>query len=147
MKETERYYVVKEKAVGEVLLKVVEAKRLMERDSTMTVQQAADAVGISRSSYYKYKDDIFPFHDNAHGRTVTFVLQMDDVPGLLSEVLQLIAKYEANILTIQQAVPENRVALVTLSIEVYPEKGDITVLFDNMRQLEGIHYLKILARE
>ena len=147
MKETERYYVVKEKAVGDVLLKVVEAKRLMERDSTMTVQQAADTVGISRSSYYKYKDDIFPFHDNTRGRTVTFVLQMDDVPGLLSEVLQLIAKFEANILTIQQAVPENRVALVTLSIEVYLEKGDITDLFGSMRQLEGIHYLKILARE
>ena len=60
----ERYYVVKEKAVPEVLLKVLEAKRLMEANKRLTVQQAAERVGISRSSFYKYQDDIFPFHDN-----------------------------------------------------------------------------------
>ena len=57
----ERYYVVKEKAVPEVLLKVLEAKRLMEANKRLTVQQAAEQVGISRSSFYKYQDDIFPF--------------------------------------------------------------------------------------
>ena len=56
----ERYYVVKEKAVPEVLLKVLEAKRLMEANKRLTVQQAAEQVGISRSSFYKYQDDIFP---------------------------------------------------------------------------------------
>lgn len=54
----------------EVLLKVVEAKRLLESEKAMTVQEASDRVGISRSSFYKYKDDIFPFHDNAKGRTI-----------------------------------------------------------------------------
>ena len=77
----ERYYVVKEKAVPEVLLKVLEAKRLMEANKRLTVQQAAEQVGISRSSFYKYQDDIFPFHDNAKGKTITFILQMDDERG------------------------------------------------------------------
>ena len=65
MGETTTYFVVKEKAVPEVLLKVVEAKRLLETEKVLTVQEATDAVGISRSSFYKYKDDIFQFHDNA----------------------------------------------------------------------------------
>ena len=64
-----------------MLLKVVEAKRLLESEKAMTVQEASDRVGISRSSFYKYKDDIFPFHDNAKGRTITLVLQMDDDQG------------------------------------------------------------------
>ena len=65
MGETAKYFVVKQKAVPEVLLKVVEAKRLLESEKVLTVQEAVDAVGISRSSFYKYKDDIFQFHDNS----------------------------------------------------------------------------------
>ena len=65
MGETTKYFVVKQKAIPEVLLKVVEAKRLLESEKVLTIQEAVDAVGISRSSFYKYKDDIFPFHDNS----------------------------------------------------------------------------------
>ena len=70
------YYVVKKKAVPETLLKVVQVKRLLEINKGMTVQEATDQIGLSRSSFYKYKDDIFPFHDNARGRNITFMLQM-----------------------------------------------------------------------
>ena len=80
MAEDNKYYVVKKRAVPEVLLKVVEAKRLIDSERAATVQEATDKVGISRSSFYKYKDDIFPFHDNAKGKTITFMLQMDDEP-------------------------------------------------------------------
>ena len=83
MEEKNRYYVVTKKAVPEVLLKVVEAKRLLESAKASTVQEAADMVGIIRSSFYKYKDDIFPFHDNAKGKTITFMIQMDDETGLI----------------------------------------------------------------
>ena len=83
--EKTKYYVIKEKAVPEVLLKVIEAKRLMDMQE-LTVQQATEKAGISRSSFYKYKDDILPFHDNAKGKTITFILQMDDEPGLLSDL-------------------------------------------------------------
>ena len=56
MEERTKYFVLKQKAVPEVLLKVVEAKRLLESEKAMTVQEASDRVGISRSSFYKYKD-------------------------------------------------------------------------------------------
>ena len=61
MEDKSKYFVVKQKAVPEVLLKVVEAKKLLETERAITVQEATDKVGISRSSCYKYKDDIFPF--------------------------------------------------------------------------------------
>ena len=118
MGEATKYFVVKQKAIPEVLLKVVEAKRLLESEKVLTIQEAVDAVGISRSSFYKYKDDIFPFHDNSQGTTITLTFQMDDEPGILSDVLKIIAEYRANILTIHQSIPINGIASLTLSIQV-----------------------------
>lgn len=142
-----KYFVVKQKAVPEVLLKVVEAKKLLDSERVMTVQEAAGRVGISRSSFYKYKDDIFPFYDNAKGKTVTFVMQMDDEQGLLSDLLHIVAVYKANILTIHQSIPVSGVATLTLSVEVRANTGNISRMIEEMEEKDGIHYVKILARE
>jgi chorismate mutase len=143
----EQYYLVKKKALPEVLLKVVEAKRLLDSERVLTVQEATEAVNISRSSFYKYKDDIFPFYENTRGKTITFVLQMDDLPGVLSKVVAQVAKSEANILTIHQSIPVNGIALLTLSIEILPQTESISVMIEAIENLDGIHYVKILARE
>ena len=145
--EKTKYFVVKQKAVPEVLLKVVEAKKLLESEQVMAVQEAAERVGISRSSFYKYKDDILPFYDNTKGKTVTFVMQMDDRQGLLSDLLHVVAIYRANILTIHQSIPVNGVATLTLSVEVKADTGNISQMVEEMEEQQGIHYVKILARE
>ena len=147
MKDKMQYYVLKEKAVPEVLLKVVEAKRLIDSGKTASVQEATESVGISRSSFYKYKDDIFPFHETTKGKTITMVIQMDDEPGLLSGVLKTIADFHANILTIHQSIPVNGIASLTLSVDVLNETGDISQMVNMIEEQQGIHYLKILARE
>ena len=147
MEEKSKYFVVKQKAVPEVLLKVVEAKKLLESERVITVQEATDRVGISRSSFYKYKDDIFPFYDNAKGKTITLVMQMDDEPGLLSDLLHIVAAYHANILTIHQSIPVNGVATLTLSVEVLESTGNVSRMVEDMEEKHGVHYVKILARE
>lgn len=147
MEEKSKYFVVKQKAVPEVLLKVVEAKKLLESERVITVQEAADRVGISRSSFYKYKDDIFPFYDNTKGKTITLVMQMDDEPGLLSDLLHVVAVYRANILTIHQSIPVNGVATLTLSVEVLETTGNVSKMVEDIEEKDGIHYVKILARE
>ena len=147
MAEKSKYFVIREKAVPEVLLKVVEAKRLLDSERVPSVQEAVDRVGISRSSFYKYQNDIFPFHDEAKGKTVTFVLQMEDEPGLLSLVLNSVAEFGANILTIHQSIPINGVASLTLSIEVLPTTGDVSAMIEKIEEQKGVHYLKILGRD
>ena len=147
MKDKMQYYVLKEKAVPEVLLKVVEAKRLIDSGKIASVQEATESVGISRSSFYKYKDDIFPFHEEARGKTITFIIQMDDEPGLLSVVLQTIAHFHGNILTIHQSIPINGIATLTLSVDILPGEGDAEAMVEEIESREGIHYLKILGRE
>lgn len=147
MKDESKYFVLKQKAVPEVLLKVVEAKRLLESGKAATVQDAAEAVGISRSSFYKYKEDIFPFHDSSQGRTVTFTVQMDDEPGLLSDVLKIVAEFRANILTIHQSIPISGVASLSISVQVLPTTRNISEMIEKMEVQKGVQTVKILAKE
>lgn len=145
--DTANYYIIKRKALPEVFLKVVQAKKLLEKQKALTIQDAVDTVGISRSSFYKYKDTIFPFYENSRGRAITLFLGLDDEPGLLSCILNIIAKYKANILTINQTIPINGVANITLSMEILPTSGDIQDMIMILESHEGIHKVKILARE
>ena len=85
MKET-NYYVIKKKAVPEVLLKVLEVQKLLDSKRAVSVLEATEKVGISRSSYYKYKDDIFPFYAGKKGRSITFVIEVDYQPGVMANL-------------------------------------------------------------
>ncbi len=147
MKDKGKYFVLKERAVPDVLLRVVEAKRLIDSGRITSVQEATERVGISRSSFYKYKDDIFPFHETAKGRTITMVIQLDDEPGLLSVVLRTVAEFHANILTIHQSIPINGIASLTLSVDILPETGDMAEMMAHIEEQTGVHYVKILGRE
>ena len=142
-----RYYVVKEQAVPEVLLKVVQAKKLIDSGKAVSVNEAAEAVGISRSSFYKYKEDIFEFHDHAQGTTITLTFQMEDEPGILSDVLKVIAEFGANILTIHQSIPINGVASLSLSVQVLETTRDISEMLETMGKHRGVRNVKILAQE
>ena len=147
MEEKTKYYLLRQKAVPEVHLKVAEAKKLFASEKAMTIQEATDQLGISRSSFYKYKDDIFPFYDNAKGKTITMVLQMDDEQGLLSDLLHIVAIYKANILTIHQSIPINGVATLSISVQVLQTTKDISEMLDAMEKRTGVHSVKILAKE
>ena len=145
--DDDKYYIVKKKALPEVLLKVVEAKRLLDSERVFTIQEATDAVEISRSSFYKYKDDIFPFHENNRGRTINLMMQVDDVPRLLSNLLNKIAQADANILTIHQSIPIGGIASLTIGVEILPQTVEVAKLIELVEATQGVHYLKILGRE
>ena len=142
----ENYYVLKEKAVPEVLLRVEKAKRLLESGKCLSASDAAEKAGISRSSFYKYKDEIFKYSKRRRGRRLTVIIRTLDEPGILSRILAIIADLGANILTIHQAVPVNGVAAITLSIDI-PMKMDISVITERIEKTAGVSYAKILAEE
>ena len=141
------YYIVRKKAVPQVLLSVVRAKQLVESGKASSVREAIDETGISRSSFYKYQNDIFPFHESAKGTTFTLIFQMEDEPGLLSDVLRIIAEYKANILTIHQSIPVSGVATLSLSVQVLPATGNISKMVEDMEHHSGVHNVKILGQE
>ncbi len=147
MAEKTTYFVLKEKAVPKILLEVVAAKKLLETGKCESVQEATEQIGISRSSFYKYKDDIFPFHEDTRGKTINMVIQLEDQPGILSSVLEEIAQFKVNILTIHQSIPINGFATLTLSVDVLEDSGDFSDLVSTLEAVTGVHYVKILARE
>ena len=147
MENGNKFYMVKQRALPEVLLKVAEVNALLGSGRVKTIREAIDQVGISRSSYYKYKDDIFPIHEKIQGKTITFVMEMEDQPWLLSNVIKVVADCKANILSIHQSIPVNHIALITLSVLVLPITDDVTELFEKIGNASGIHNLKIVSAE
>ena len=147
MREESKYYVVREKAIPDILIKVMEAKNLLNYDKNMSISEAVERLGISRSSFYKYKDDIFLFNDTSRGRTITLAMQILDKRGLLSEILSLVSLNYANILTIHQSLPLNGKASISLTVEIAKDRGDLAKLLEDLEKKEGIIDVKTLARE
>ena len=110
-----KYYLVEAGVLPEVFTKVTEARELLETGEVRTVADAVERVGISRSAFYKYKDSVMPFRDMRQGSIVTFNALLRDKKGVLSSLLAIFADSGANILTINQSIPTNGTAFVTIS--------------------------------
>ncbi len=147
MDKTNEFYIVDSRVLPEVFGKVMAVKNLMAADNTLSVQEASSRIGISRSAFYKYRDHVFPLGEDKRGHTVIFSINLYDRPGLLSNVLNVIAGEDVNILTINQAIPINGIANVTVSVEVSRIKNDTDVLINKLRLIEGLLSVNIIARE
>lgn len=145
MSKKSKYFVVDAAALPEVFIKVAEAKRLLETGEASTVNQAVQAVGISRSAFYKYKDTVRPFNDALHGRIVTFQTILKDEPGVLSGVLNLFAHYGGNILTINQGISTGDCAVVTIGAETSDMEISVEELQAVLNSGEGVIRCEILA--
>lgn len=140
-----KYFIVEASALPETFHKVLEVKRLMELEKEYTIHSATQKVGISRSAFYKYKDLIRPFHDMQHGGIVTIQLLMQDQPGILSQVLAVFAQSKVNILTINQNIPTEHCAVVTISAESPPTPLSMDDFLKKLLQLTGVIKCQLLA--
>lgn len=148
MRENSDYYIVDKRVMPEVFLKVVEAKELFEKGVVASVQEAVDSVGVSRSAYYKYKDYVSVVSRSTRGKIITLAFNLEDKAGILSLVLNILADgHGANVLTINQTIPINNVANVTITVDT----GDMTLsvrdMLDNISKIHGVLTLKTIARE
>ena len=140
-----KYFIVDAKAMPEIFRKVAEAKRLLETGEEKTVNGAAQAVNISRSAFYKYKDAVRPFHDMLHERIVTFQVLLKDEPGVLSGALNVLAGTGVNILTINQSIPVNGCAVVTMTAETSALQDPLEEVLVHLSAGMGVIKCEILA--
>lgn len=145
MTQLPEYYIVEAKALPEVFLKVARAKWLLETGGAATVNEATRATGLSRSAFYKYRDSIAPFQNLLAGRILTFQFLLRDVTGLLSSILSIFAQFGANILTINQTIPTNGSASVTISAETTRMEKGAEELMKTLSELDGVLNAEILA--
>ena len=143
--EKQKFYLVAADALPEVFLRVAEAKRMLQVGEAATVGEAARLVGISRSAFYKYKDFVSPFQDMSRGHLVTFNLELLDRQGVLSSVLAIFAENGANILTINQSIPTNGCAAVTISAETSDMRESLEELIASAAETAGVVKFEILA--
>ncbi|MCX7615025.1 MAG: ACT domain-containing protein [Clostridiales bacterium] len=147
MKESPKLYIVEGSKLPEVFLRVIEAKRLLQSKQAQTVNEAVKRTGISRSAFYKYKDSITLFTEMSEGRIITFGGELSDEPGVLSRLLNLLAKLGANILTINQNIPIDGRATVSISARTGGLEVDIDDLLEQLEALPGVIKFEILASE
>lgn len=140
-----KYFIVEASSMPEIFRKVAEAKRLLETGEESTVNGAARAVGISRSAFYKYKDAVRPFNDMLHGRIVTFQIMLKDEPGILSTALNILAGTGVNILTINQSIPVNGCAVVTMTAETSALQSSLEEVLGALTSSSGVVRCEILA--
>ena len=140
-----KYYIVAANALPEVFIKVAEAKRMMQTGEADTVGDATRKAGISRSAFYKYKDSVQPFNDMKAEHIITFYGMLKDNTGVLSRVLGIFASSGANILTINQSIPTNGCAAVTISAETSEMAESLEQLLADLSGLDGVVKFEILA--
>ena len=118
MVNEEKYLLVAESIAPEIFKKVLEAKKYIATGKAANSSEAVRLANISRSAFYKYKDRVMEYNSRESNAIVTFYMTMEDVPGVLSSVINHLAEYGANILTINQNIPSDGVAAVTISIRM-----------------------------
>ena len=143
--EKKKYYLVSAEALPEVFIKVAEAKRMLQVGEADTVGEATRLVGISRSAFYKYKDAVQPFQNMRAGHIITFYALLKDIPGVLSNYLSIFANSGANILTINQTIPTNGCAGVTISAETSDMVEGLEELMARASSAGGVLKFEIMA--
>ncbi len=140
-----KYYLVEADVLPEIFIKVTEARELFETGAVKTVAEAVERVGISRSAFYKYKDSVTRFYDFKRGSIMTFQAILRDRKGVLSALLTIFALSGANILTINQGIPTNGTAIVTISASTENMIESTGELVKEVEALDGIIKFEVMA--
>lgn len=141
------YLIVEKSALPDYFIKVVEARRLLESGVYTQVIDAVNAAGISRSTYYKYKDKILEPSQLTVGRKASLMLQLNHRAGMLSKVINTLSACNANILTITQSLPIRGKASIMLSIDLSQLSRGIDDMVDELSGIEGVEQVRLLALE
>lgn len=141
-----RFYLVREDILPEAIKKTIKVKEILKHHQKKTINEAVQMMDLSRSAYYKYKDYVFPFYDVTQGKIVTISIMILDKPGELSQVLNTIAEHNGSILTINQGIPLQGLADVSVSIETKEMKESIDDLIKQLEKLSGVRKVEIIGQ-
>lgn len=141
------YILVDKRVLPEVFEKVLKAKRLLKDGKVKEITEATKIVGISRSVYYKYKDYVFEFAESSHGRKFTFNMIISHKKGVLSSLLNFLSEKGGNILTIDQGIPINNLANVSITMDITSLEGDATDLLEDLYLVDGVEKVDFVAME
>ena len=139
------YILLSSKVAPEAFLKVLEAKRMLSSGRTKKIHEAISAVGLSRSTFYKYKDYVYEYNADKAESMFTLFFELADVSGVLSDILKTYADGGYNVLTINQNIPVNGCANVTITARCGGKNMNYEELTGEIRRLDGVNKVQLLA--
>ena len=143
----ENYLIIHKSILPDYYEKVLQVRHLMESGRVREVSQAVKQVGISRSTYYKYKDFIFAPSDMEGGRKAVLDMMLDHTPGVLSALLGRISAVGASVVTISQSPPINDRASLTITLDISALSINMSELLELISGTGGVENPKLLAME
>lgn len=141
------FYIIDKKVLPDVYEKVVKAKKLLKEGKVKEVTEATKLAGVSRSVFYKYRDYVFEFSESPKGHKASFNITIIDGTGVLSSILNYISSVGGSVLTINQGIPLNGYAYVSLTIDMSNLQGDISTLVEEISKLDRVEKVEFLAME
>lgn len=146
MNKNTKFYLVEERILPEAIRKTIKTKELLRMNDELTINDAVKQLGLSRSAYYKYRDSIFPFYEATKNKIISLSILVEDKPGALSRVLNSIAEDGGSIITINQGIPMQGIAHITLSIDTKIMNVDLEAMLDKLRMLQGTKRIEVLGQ-
>ena len=142
-----KFYIVDAAIMPDVLDKVIEARGMLESGMVRQVSEAVKRVGISRGTYYKYKDYVFPATQGREERKAVISLMLHHKKGILSETLNCLSEVNANILTINQNIPIHDWSSVVISFDFSEMQISLDELMGTLRTIKGLTNVQLIAVE
>lgn len=137
------FYIVSSNSLPDVFNKVVFAKDLLENGKAKNISDAIAKAGISRSAFYKYKDNIFRMKDSLPTK-LDLSAVLADRAGVLSAMSSMLSENGANIITINQSEPKNNLATVSITISVDGLTISVDQLLTKLKTIDGIISIKAI---
>ncbi len=147
VKDDTVYFLVDSKILPEIFKKVLDAKRLLKSGKCKTASEAAEKLKISRSAFYKYKDCVFPVEEAGKNSIITLFFEVADRPGVLSHILKVLASAKTNVLTINQTIPVDGGAIITISLRIEGMDISASLLLKKLRAIEAVKKAEITSGE
>ncbi|MDO4935425.1 MAG: ACT domain-containing protein [Phascolarctobacterium sp.] len=146
MNKHQKFYLVEEEILPEAIRKTIKTKELLRLNDDLTINDAVKQLGLSRSAFYKYRDSIFPFYEATKNKIISLSILVEDKPGALSRLLNSIAEDGGSIITINQGIPLQGIAHITLSIDTKIMNVDLEAMLDKLRMLQGTKRIEVLGQ-
>ncbi len=141
------YLVIDKRVLPDVYEKVLFAKKILKDGKVKEITEAVKIAGISRSVYYKYKDFVFDFAETSEGRKVTYNIIFKNEKGLLSNISNYITEKGGDILTINQGIPLNGYANLSITIDLSTVDGDIKTLTEGLLNIRNVEKVEFIGME
>lgn len=139
-----RFYIVEKSILPNSIQNVIEVNELIQKEK-ISKHEAIKKIGISRSTYYKYKDYIKPFYNGEREKIYNIYLLLEDKPGILARVLDIIADENVNLLTIVQNMAVDGISRVTLSLQIGEDIRKIEEMLERISSLDLVKELRIIG--